>query len=115
MRKFIKLFILVIVLFITLTMTGCFTERTADKINKKAEKDDPYTYEEVIDMLGDSTFDFLEKNTKTGYCVWISGCKDYDTAKKKHDDGKTLNSLTVTFVLGKATDAKYSTWDGNKK
>ena len=97
--------VLIIGCILTLASCGNISESYAKKINKAAEKDEHYTYDEVVEDLGDNAVDitFL----KTGVIVAVKGCESIDDIQAKIDDGKTVKGIVVSIVAGKATSATY--------
>lgn len=101
-------------------LAGCgISQNLADKINAAAKSDtekDDYDYDKCVKALGTPTIDGYSATLKSGVCVWVSGCKNAEEVSKKQEDGKKLKSITVTFLLGKATGAVYSdNYSGEKK
>lgn len=117
MKKVFKLsMVSLIALFAMFTLVGCakVSESFAEKINEKAEAKEYYTYEELVEKLGDPTLDVsgsisiggLEVKP-TGVAVWVDGYENMDDVEEALEDGKTIKSLTVTFLDGNATKAEY--------
>lgn len=108
MKKILSAVLVCVLIFgcvLTLASCGKISESYAKKINKAAEKDEHYTYDEVMEDLGDNAVDitFL----KSGVIVAVKGCESLDDIKDKIDDGKTVKGIVITVVAGKATSATY--------
>ena len=116
MKRIVSL-VLTLVLLVgcvaTFASCGKISQGYADKINKAAEKDDHYTYEEVIDDLGDDAVDLTL--LKNGVIIAVKDCDSWEDIEEKLDAGKTVKGLYVTVVLGKATSAEYREITKNDK
>lgn len=77
----------------------------AKKINDAAEKGEHYTYEQVLEDLGENAVDitFL----KGGVIIAVDGCKSVDDITEKLDNDETVKGIVVTLLAGKATKAVY--------
>ena len=108
MKKVLYLFTIFSCLFL---FAGCVSESYANKVNKAAEKNEHYSYAEVIDDLGEATLDATAGGKyATGIVIWVKGCDYLEEAQEKYEDGKKLYSLTITFAAGKAVSAKWGEW-----
>ncbi len=117
MKKIFKLSMVTLVALLalfTLASCGGVSQKWADKINDKAETDEPYTYDELIKKLGDPTIDISGSLSiggleikPSGVVTWANGCDDKDDYEAALKDGKTVETLVVTFVNGNATGAVY--------
>ena len=79
MTKLTKVLALVLVaamLCIALASCGKISESYAKKINKAAEKDEHYTYTEVMEDLGDNAVDITL--LKSGVIIAVKGCETLD-------------------------------------
>ena len=108
MKRIISLvltFVLLVGCVATFASCGKISQGYADKINKAAADKEYYTYDEVMEDLGDNAVDitFL----KSGVIVAVKGCETLDDIKDKIDDGKTVKGIVITVVAGKATSATY--------
>ena len=115
MKKFAKIMALTMVVVLSvLVLASCgINEKTAEKINNAAKEGEAMSIADVKKLCGgDPTFGV--DVTVAGVMTWVSGCKNAEDVKKKLDDGKKLKSLTVTFVLGKATLAVYGDYTPEK-
>ena len=81
------------------------SESYAEKINKAKEAGEPYTYEEVLEDLGEDAIDITI--LKTGVVVAVKGCSSLDELEDKLDNGDKVEGIVVTMVAGKATAATY--------
>ena len=117
MKKVFKLsMVSLIALFALFTLVGCagINADFAAEINEKAKVDEHYTYGDLIDKLGDPTVDVsgsisiggLEVKP-TGVAVWVDGYENMDDVEEALEAGKTVPTLYVTFVNGKAASAEY--------
>ena len=83
-----KLGLLFSLICLTLICVSCgVSESYAKKINKAAEKEDYYTYSEVVDDLGLETFAL--GTSGVGVYFWIDGCETLEEATQKYEEGKT--------------------------
>ena len=108
MKKIISM-VLVCVLLVSsvfaLASCGNISESYAKKINKAAEDDKHYTYDQVIKDLGEDAIDITV--LKSGVIIAIKGVSSLDELEDKLDEGKTLKGIVVTVLAGKATKAAY--------
>lgn len=105
-------------LVIAFSLTACgISEKTAEKINVAAAKEEHWTYAEVIEKLDAPTVDATVEvfGFRAGAMTWYVGYESYDEAKAAVEAGKTVKVLVVTIVDGKATDADYSEWVKEEK
>ena len=107
MKKVISAFLsLVLLAGMVFTLASCnISESYAEKINKAAEADEHYTYEEVLEDLGEDAIDFTI--LKNGVVIAVKGCTSLDDIKAKLDAGDEVEGIIVTVDKGKATGAKY--------
>ena len=108
MKKFTKVFALVLVAVVCLSIfTACsnISQAYADKINKAAGRDEHLEYLDVMNDLGDNAIDITV--FKTGVIIAAQGCESLEELNAKLDEGKTVKGIIVTIVGGKATEAKY--------
>jgi PBP1b-binding outer membrane lipoprotein LpoB len=108
MKRIISLvltFVLLVGCVATFASCGKISQGYADKINKAAADKEYYTYDEVMEDLGDSAIDVTA--LKTGFVIAVKGCENWDEIEDKLDDGKTVKGLYITFVAGNATAAEY--------
>ena len=97
--------VLILGCIFTLASCGKISESYAKKVNKAAEAGEHYTYDQVMEDLGDNAVDITL--LKTGVIVAVKGCETLDEIEDKIDDGKTVKGIVVTVVAGKATSATY--------
>ena len=108
MKKFTKVFALVLVAVVCLSIfTACsnISQAYADKINKAAGRDEHLEYLDVLNDLGDNAIDITV--LKTGVIIAAQGCESLEDLNAKLDEGKTVKGIIVTIVGGKATKAEY--------
>ena len=108
MKKIVSLLLalaLIVGAMFTLASCGKISESYAKKINKAAEAGENYTYDQVMEDLGDNAVDITL--LKTGVIVAVKGCETLDEIEDKIDDGKTVKGIVITVVAGKATSATY--------
>lgn len=108
MKRIISL-VLTLVLLVgcvaTFASCGKISQGYADKVNKAAANGEHFTYDEVMEDLGDNAIDLTI--VKTGVIVAVKGCTTWDEIEDKIDDGKTVKGLYIVMALGKATSAEY--------
>ena len=97
--------VLIIGCVLALASCGKISESYAKKINKAAEADEHYTYDQVKEDLGDNAVDITI--LKSGVIIAVKGCETLDEIEDKLDDGKTVKGIVITVVAGKATSATY--------
>ena len=108
MKKIIStLLVCVLLVGCVFTLASCsnISESYAEKINEAAEAKEPYTYEEVMEDLGDNAIDITL--LKSGVIIAVKGCESLDDIEDKIDDGEKLKGIVVTVLAGKATGAEY--------
>ena len=108
MKKIISMVLVCVLLacsMLTLASCGNISESYADKINKAADKKEHYTYDQVIEDLGEDAIDITV--LKSGVIIAIKGVSSLDELEDKIDEGKTLKGIVVTILAGKATKAAY--------
>lgn len=98
---------------LTFTLASCSAqkkyEKMAEKIRVAEAKEEPLTYEEVVDKLGQPTVNGTISalgSGATGICVWYAGCESTEEFNEKLDNGKEVAYISVTFAKGKATNAE---------
>lgn len=114
MKKIFKLSMMSLVaLFALFVLVGCagISDDFADEIEDKAEAGEHYTYEELVDKLGEPTVKAAaglgDVLGVSGVVQWSKGCENADEVKEKLDAGKVVKTLYVTFLNGKAMSAEY--------
>ncbi|MBP5356801.1 MAG: hypothetical protein J6Y68_01460 [Clostridia bacterium] len=112
MKKAIRISaaVLLVVLALSLIACGSVSKDYADKINNAAKNKEHLTYSAVIGDLGDPAVNgvaTLGGSGESGVCIWYKGCKTVSEAKEKKDKGEKIESITITFLDGKATAAVY--------
>lgn len=113
MKKFTKVCLLFVVLFGMFLCVGCskVSQKTVDEINEAAKAKNPMTWTEVYEKLGPDYLGLsVGDSTKvTGVVWWYDGCKTQEEVNAKLDEGKSVNYVKVTFLLGEATGAEFGT------
>ena len=104
MKKILAL-ILALSLVFMLASCGKISESYAKKINAAADKGDHYTYDQVVEDLGDNAVEIAFLGT--GVVIAVKGCESIDDIKEKIDDGKTVKGIVVTMLANKAMSATY--------
>lgn len=112
--KTLKLFSSIFAMFLALVLlAGCnISQSFADKVNKAAEKDDHYTYAEVIEKLGkDNVVDLTIEvvGYRSGVVIGVKGLSDKEELEKKFDEGKEVPGIVIFIENGKAIKAEYKT------
>ncbi len=115
MKKILKLSMMSLVALVALfTLVGCagINQNFADEINEKASAKENYTYEQLKEKLGTPTVDvsasFGGLIDVTGVVTWAKGYDSLDAMNKAVEEGKTVKTLVVTFLNGRATAAEYN-------
>jgi hypothetical protein len=88
-----------------LVSCGKISESYAKKINAAADKGEHYTYDQVVEDLGDNAIEIAFLGT--GVVIAVKGCESIEDIKDKIDDGKTVKGIVVTMVAKKAISATY--------
>lgn len=99
-------------LVLGLGLVSCgISEKSAEKINVAAAKEDHMTYVELEKKYGEPAID-LNLGMLGRTCTWLEGCATVEEADAKVDSGKTVDMLVVTFDGdGKAVKAEYGVWE----
>jgi hypothetical protein len=108
MKRIISLLIVCVLLVgsvFALCSCSNISESYATKVNEAAKNGEHYTYDKVLEDLGENAVDITL--LKSGVIVAVEGCKTLDDIKDRIDDGKTVEGIVVTIALGKATGAVY--------
>ncbi|MBQ8690028.1 MAG: hypothetical protein IJ515_06690 [Clostridia bacterium] len=85
------------------------TESYAEKINEAAKNDEHYTYDEVMEDLGDNAIDITVTvlNSTNGAVIAVKGCETTEEIEEKLDAGEEVKGITVVIVNNKAISAEY--------
>ena len=81
------------------------TESYAEKINEAAKNDEHYTYDEVVEDLGDNAIEIAALGT--GLVIAVKGCETVEEIEEKLDAGEEVKGITVVIVNNKAISAEY--------
>ena len=112
MKKSIRIISLVLLLALVASVfVGCSnaTESYAEKINNAAKENKHYTYQDVIEDLGDEAIDITADlfGSVNGVIIAVQGCKSMDEIEDKIDDGKDVKGVVIIIAGSKATSATY--------
>ncbi len=108
MKKFLSLALAVVLLVATMftfVSCGAISESYANKINKAAEKDEHYTYDKVVEDLGENAVEIAFLGT--GVVIAVKGCESVKDIQEKIDNGETVKGIVVTMLANKAMSATY--------
>ena len=105
-KQLLSIIAIILCLCTVFTLASCnISESYAEKINKAAEAGEHYTYEKVLEDLGEDAIDITV--LKTGVVVAVKGCSSLDELEDKLDNGEKVEGIVVTVFAGNATGAKY--------
>ena len=112
MKKIVSaLLVCVLLVGSVFALASCsnITESYAEKINEAAKNDEHYTYDEVMEDLGDNAVDATVTllNSTNGLIIAVKGCETTEEIKEKIDAGEEVKGSTVVIVNNKATAADY--------
>lgn len=112
MKKIVSaILVCVLMLGVVLSLASCskISESYADKINKAAEKDEHYTYSEVMEDLGKNAVDLTLNvlNNHNGAIVAAKGCESLEEINEKLEAGEEVKGIVVVILNNKATSAEY--------
>ena len=108
MKKIISMtLVCVLLLGCVFAFASCsnISESYAKKINAAADKGDHYTYDQVVEDLGDNAIEIAALGT--GVVIAVKGCESVEDIKEKIDNGETVKGIVVTMFANKATSASY--------
>lgn len=106
MTKVFKRFLVIIaVLALTLTLTGCGFASKAQKLDEEFKAGEKYSLADIKDKMGDPTYDLTIAGT--GAVVWVDGCDSEEEAKKLWEEGKSANALVVTVAFNNVTSVDF--------
>ena len=103
------LLVCVLLVGCVLSFASCskISESYADKVNEAAEAGEHYTYDQVVEDLGDNAIEVGFSAVKTGVIIAVKGCESIDDIKDKIEDGETIKGIVVVVTLNKAISAEY--------
>ena len=104
MKRILAL-VLALSLVFMLVSCGKISESYAKKINAAADKGEHYTYDQVVEDLGDNAIEIAFLGT--GVVIAVKGCESVEDIKEKIEDGKTVKGIVVTMLANKAMSATY--------
>ncbi len=105
MVKILSLVLVTVMLVCSLASCGSISESYAEKINKAAENGEHYTYDKVVEDLGDDAIEIAVFGT--GVVIAVKGCESVDDIEEKLDNGETVKGVVVTMLANKAVSATY--------
>lgn len=104
MKRILSL-VLALALVFMLASCGKISESYAKKINAAADKGEHYTYDQVVEDLGDNAIEIAFLGT--GVVIAVKGCESVADIKAQIEDGKTVKGIVVTMLANKAMSASY--------
>ena len=101
------LLVCVLLVGCVLSFASCskISESYADKVNEAAKAGEPYTYDQVVEDLGDNAIEIAL--LKTGAIVAVKGCESLEEIKDQLEAGKEIKGIVVVVAAGKAISAEY--------
>lgn len=108
MKNITKILALVLVLSMTCVIfasCGNISESYAEKINKAAEDGEHYSYDQVVEDLGENAIEIAFLGT--GVVIAVKGCESVEDIAEKLDNGENVKGIVVTMLANKATAASY--------
>ena len=108
MKRIISVALVVVMLVATmLSVVSCgpISESYAEKINKAAEVGEHYTYDKVVEDLGDNAVEIAVFGT--GVVIAVKGCETLADIEEKIDNGEIVKGIVVTMLANKAMSAAY--------
>ena len=105
--KLISLILLIAVFSVMLFSCSNATADYAEKINAAAKSGEAYTYEQVMEDLGDEAVDITA--LQSGIIIAVKGVTSVETLKERVNAGEKLDGIVVTMALGKAKSAVFKT------
>ena len=113
--KLVKRISLSLILMLSLlTLASCGLESYANKINKKADKDEHYTYAEVVKKLDkDEIIDLTASvaGVHSGIIIKIKGVTTIEELEAKIEAGEKVEGIRVVITANKAVSAEYKVFD----
>ena len=93
----------------SLASCSAVSKTYANRINKAAENDEHFTYDEVMSTLGDEAVDLTISaiGVHAGAIIAVKGCTSWDEIEDLIDEGKTVKGIIITIGYNKATKAEY--------
>lgn len=104
-KIFKKLFVLVAVLALTLTLTGCGFASKAQKLEDQFAAGEEFSLADVKDTMGDPTSEALILGS--GLVVWVDGCENEEELKALIEAEESAAALVVTVVANKVTSVDF--------
>jgi hypothetical protein len=105
MIKVLSLMLVAVMMVCALASCGNISESYAEKINKAADNDEHYSYDQVVEDFGDNAIEIAVFGT--GVVIAVKGCESVDDIEEKLDNGETVKGVVVTMVANKAVSATY--------
>ena len=102
-----RILALVLTLSLVFMVASCgkISESYAKKINAAADKGEHYTYDQVVEDLGDNAIEIAVLGT--GVVIAVKGCESVADIREKIDNGETVKGIVVTMLVNKAMSASY--------
>lgn len=98
---------------LTLTLASCSAqkkyEKIAEDIRVAVAKEEPLSYEKVVEKLGQPTINLsmsIGGSGVNGWITWYDGCENQDALDAKLEEGKEVAYIRVSFAGGKAVEAE---------
>lgn len=98
---------------LTLTLASCSAqkkyEKMAEDIRVAVAKEEPLSYEKVVEKLGQPTINLsmsIGGSGVNGWITWYDGCENQEALDAKLEEGKEVAYIRVSFASGKAVDAE---------
>ena len=109
MKKIISLVLVAVLMVLALASCSNISQSYADKINKAAENDKHYTYEDVKKDLGEDVVDITVTviGSTNGTLIAVKGCDSVEDIHEKIDNDETVKGIVVVILNSKATSASY--------
>ena len=104
-KTFKNLLVLVVSLVLMVSLTGCGFASKAEKVEKQWKDGETLSLADIKDTMGDPTSEALVVGT--GVVVWIEGCKTWEDAQAKWDEGEKMAALVVTVALNNVAGVKF--------
>ena len=106
--------LIALVMLFTLASCAGINADFAVEIENKAAAEEHYTYDELVEKLGEPTINVSGAISlpgveikPTGIVQCSKGCADKEAYNQALEVGKTVPTLYVTFLNGKAMSAEY--------
>ena len=106
MTKVFKRFLVIVALIaLTLTLTGCGFASKAKKLAEDFEAGEKFSLADIKDKMGDPTSEALVLGS--GAVIWIDGCKTMEEAQEKWDKGEKMDALVVVVAANNVISVSF--------